>query len=36
MDGSKSNPEKSPATKVGGHIPPGSSMSTILPFKDRK
>ena len=32
IDGCKSNPEKSFATKLG--IPSGFIMSTILPFKD--
>ena len=33
INGSKKNSENSSATKVGEHIPPGFSMSTIFSFK---
>ena len=36
IDGCKNNPEKLCRTKVGEHLPPGLSMSTISSFKDIK
>ena len=36
IDGCKTNPENSPTSKVGEHIPSGFSKSTRSSFKDTK